>query len=599
MLKSFKKEYQTARVEGKVKSTEGKRNLKWSGFRMLAFKFMTYVPSFTTSTNAAGKKRAIHVGTFLMATMGWLFHLLSWNLIARSKTVDNINASQISWSGDHMVIDILASKKDQAGEKTAGPRGVFANPLDPSICAILAFAVFFFSWPHWEGGKLFEGSEQNSRFSDMLRIMLATLTMLELALLGDFVKDIGTHSERKGAASFVLGLLNGPSTIAVYLRALWSLGNTQNRYLFQSDATDCQVGRCAAGLPTDHADFMVLPPHFKKEDEEGVYNLLRTLPNWDKYPKSFQQVVPYLFASLVYHEPYLRGVLPSNHPLWSSTIITTNQVGIRIGTVLTGNNHCPSTGMKADGVPALNILLGKMVEVQAQSTRVEVAMQDLIRTLPQQFDKFSDTVVEKIGENVRVEGMVPLTKQFVVDSLKSALDSFQLQLRADFTALGRVTTDAGGQAAAPPIVAGVGAGRPPYNRYQWANPRTDSRQPTDHPIKQTFEWPKSKVADMFVLWEYGDESLNIGPYKFIHETDMVDASKLSMRSRVVKVMQHFVNSARAKNAGFDNMERRDKITAFRAAYSGTVDALYSGGAKRTKAIDAITFSTYYEKICHL
>jgi hypothetical protein len=91
----------------------------------------------------------------------------------------------------------------------------------------------------------------------------------------------------------------------VFLRALWSLGNTQNRCLFQADATDCQLGCAAAGLPTDKAEFTVLPPHFKKEDDEGVHELLRRLPCWDRrlpcwdsYPKSFQSVVPYLSSSI-------------------------------------------------------------------------------------------------------------------------------------------------------------------------------------------------------------------------------------------------------------------------------------------------------------
>ena len=136
LLTSYKKQFATAKVDGKVKSTEGKTNLKWSGFCMLAHAFMTHRPTSTTSSTptASGKKHATLTGSFFMSTMGWLFHMLCWNLIARSKTVDALTASQLSWVGDHMVINIVKSKKDLTGETTAGPRACYANPLNPCVC---------------------------------------------------------------------------------------------------------------------------------------------------------------------------------------------------------------------------------------------------------------------------------------------------------------------------------------------------------------------------------------------------------------------------------------------------------------------------------
>ena len=44
--------------------------------------------------------------------------------------------------------------------------------------------------------------------------------------------DIGTHSARKGAASYCSsGTTLGPSNTAVHLRAGWSMGTVQNTYL--------------------------------------------------------------------------------------------------------------------------------------------------------------------------------------------------------------------------------------------------------------------------------------------------------------------------------------------------------------------------------
>ena len=42
--------------------------------------------------------------------------------------------------------------------------------------------------------------------------------------LGIIAFDIGTHSFRKGVATFVAGCVAGPSAISIFLRAGWSLG---------------------------------------------------------------------------------------------------------------------------------------------------------------------------------------------------------------------------------------------------------------------------------------------------------------------------------------------------------------------------------------
>ena len=43
---------------------------------------------------------------------------------------------------------------------------------------------------------------------------------------------IGTHSFRKGVASFLASCPDGPGAISIFLRAGWTLGAVQSRYLF-------------------------------------------------------------------------------------------------------------------------------------------------------------------------------------------------------------------------------------------------------------------------------------------------------------------------------------------------------------------------------
>jgi hypothetical protein len=58
-----------------------------------------------------------------------------------------------------------------------------------------------------------------------------------------------THSIRKGAATYLLSLIDRPSAIMVYLRAGWSLGNVPDRYIHAGTGSKQLVGRTVALLP--------------------------------------------------------------------------------------------------------------------------------------------------------------------------------------------------------------------------------------------------------------------------------------------------------------------------------------------------------------
>ncbi|ETV83144.1 hypothetical protein H257_03947 [Aphanomyces astaci] len=77
------------------------------------------------------------------------------------------------------------------------------------------------------------------------------------------VKDIGTHSFRKGVASELSNTPGGPEAVHVWLRAGRTLGSVQVRYIFASSGGGQFVGRAAAGHNMKDNEFLCLPPHFK------------------------------------------------------------------------------------------------------------------------------------------------------------------------------------------------------------------------------------------------------------------------------------------------------------------------------------------------
>ncbi|KAH9076305.1 hypothetical protein Ae201684P_012791 [Aphanomyces euteiches] len=64
---------------------------------------------------------------------------------------------------------------------------------------------------------------------------------------GVSVKEVGTHSFRKGVASELSNNPGCPTPVSVHLRAGWTLGPVQGRYIFSGSGGDQFVGRAAAG----------------------------------------------------------------------------------------------------------------------------------------------------------------------------------------------------------------------------------------------------------------------------------------------------------------------------------------------------------------
>ncbi len=84
-------------------------------------------------------------GSFEWMWFGWAFFLFSWNLMARSCSVGNIMLQHMRWADDCLIVRLPKHKGDQEGEALLMDRHVYANPLEPCICPILALAVLTFS----------------------------------------------------------------------------------------------------------------------------------------------------------------------------------------------------------------------------------------------------------------------------------------------------------------------------------------------------------------------------------------------------------------------------------------------------------------------
>lgn len=164
--------------------------------------------------------------------------------------LDDAHLGHFHWQGDHLVTTICKHKKDQDGSGLGKQKAVYANPFQPHMCMILAFGVYMISKPRsadpsGQKTKLFEGNLQKIRFGDFIREVLQGYSDEEvLQLFGSTADQLATHSIRKFILDYLISILDGPNVCAVYIRAGWSLGNTQDRYIVGGLGEDNLIGRC-------------------------------------------------------------------------------------------------------------------------------------------------------------------------------------------------------------------------------------------------------------------------------------------------------------------------------------------------------------------
>ena len=127
----------------------------------------------------------------------------------------------ISWEEDSLTVVFPAHKGDPEGND-ASPKHVYANPVHPHVCPVLALAVLVFSDGfHGRNEASFLFGKQEAALNIFTKWLKATCEVHEddLLQMGIAIADIGTHSFRKGASTYLSGFVAGPSVVAIYLRA--------------------------------------------------------------------------------------------------------------------------------------------------------------------------------------------------------------------------------------------------------------------------------------------------------------------------------------------------------------------------------------------
>ena len=227
LIIGYKKTCAELQVVGALSLQVGVKEFTIDAFKLIAWKLLCMDPY----------QLGCGQGKWDQVLFSPCFLLLNWNQGSRPTNTADTLLNHLGRDGDGITIALCRHKGDQTGENSK-PVILHHNRFRPEICVFLALAITTFTIHASSTGeppyKLLPGSEQDNRFSKILRSVLNHLNSVEKQVLGSLVEDLSVYSIRKGVQTHIAGILSGPSVVQQRLRAGHSIGQVQDRYIFES-----------------------------------------------------------------------------------------------------------------------------------------------------------------------------------------------------------------------------------------------------------------------------------------------------------------------------------------------------------------------------
>ena len=415
------------------------------------------------------------------------FLTLQWNLIGRSESVTNSHVAHLEWEDDCLIIYFAHTKCDQTGLKRDEPWHLYANPLKPSICPILALSRYIFSNKEIldlsTGGKLFPGAKQYSRYTKFMNRFFQTNKSKFLSKNMN-VNDLGSHSARKGAATFACcGCTAPPPFVAVCLRACWSLG-VKDRYFRHDSAGDHYLGRTLSGLPILHKEFAISPPYFDvlnsnllSEELESKLNLL-----CGEGRTKLRLVTKFLLASICFHWDYLRNMLDERNILWSNAILNSVSDNLKAASI------CRYEWERTPGMPQLTGIPPHVL-IFIEFHKLQMNYEKIITEVQKNPSKTVDLIKEHLDS--RANSNLGINLQAMLDEKFSSLaDEIK---RSRNTPAREIESNQDHQEE-----------EIKWTLFSWEDG-------SSHVLPEGFKFPNTKLSEMIELWLLGNKDLNISP----------------------------------------------------------------------------------------
>ncbi|EKX40809.1 hypothetical protein GUITHDRAFT_113076 [Guillardia theta CCMP2712] len=583
-----------ARAE-QVRAQEGNSVLQVKGYVAICKEMIAWRPKEKNREHGATGLFGYAAATFL------------WNCCCRSETLDELHMEHFDWRNDSLVLTIVKSKNDDAGNSvdmiSQQVRHVFAAPHQPHTCPILALALYTIAQPRGYGNstKFFPGNDQKQRFSKVLQRVLSCMD-------GGDSKDFGAQSFRKGSVAHLLSIPGGPSEPSVLIRGSWKVGNSRDGYITEAGSNDQYCGRILAGNDVMSDSFDNLPPHFSEKGLEKVrgVGLHKFVHGYESFPDSFKRCVPVFLANIVYHIDTLQEWFGTDHILWGAPMFglqgtrTMEYLRSLRAEIVAGSMRCEDCGMKSTGIPPYYHVLAENRRFRKEIVEVQNQLHYALNQLP---DKILDQVAEKIKG--RANEHLPLDD---LESLKADVrESIKIAMR------GHDTCDSNSNRRVEDNIAstvGDPGGHDSQSSMQGDVFVWDDGQV--HMVPQDYKFAqKVDCKNVWQRWHVGEHLVengvrkSIGPLKQLKPSDLGNRNMRKNVSKARKVMEKLEKMAREGG----ELEEGQEVTidnyqsCFDVAYKKIVEDIYGPDAweesrckKKYQDLSYITVYKYIRKI---
>lgn len=518
-----------------------------------------------------------------------LFLVFSWNLGCRSNNTAMIKMSDLSWatSFDSFEICFAHSKTDQVGEDSQYPRHIYANPQSPVVCPVLALALYFcccFNIEQMGSSKLFPGPRQCTRFSNILSRVLQDHEE-KVNKLGYQLDDIGTHSIRKGAFSYLASLNGGPPSAAICIRGGWTMGKVRDVYMRYVSSGDEFVGRCLALLQLMSTEFASSPPFFSydsgSDTEKWVEHHCGAEFPMLKAISGFGRLRQMAFASLLYHRKWILSTLAHNHVvLVTSVCLRSTEVDCMLASpsfadLVQVTYPWSDRDHVFAGIPPSVSLLQQLTVLQSGQMTL--------------LDGFVDKVKEALSQfGVNADRLTPQEFRMILDNFKREM---QGQLMVNQSQVEGEGVLGGGHHSSEKERIEHDDGRD-YKMHHYGGKM--------HRVPIDWRFPRCGVHDLWRQWWIGDTVRQVYPLRFVETIDVkhlddVNLSCHEMHGRSGRCMgqrrkakktlcdlKYIINWIIQKVKEVGAMEKVITLSAVDRMYFAVADLLFSGDQSESR-----------------
>lgn len=351
--------------------------------------------------------------------------------------------------------------------------------------------------------------------------------------------------------------------------------------------------------------FASLPPHF--------HGVVLSPVQWDSilpgysifYPSNFRSAIPFLLASLTYHQEWLKANLNASHPLFMSNVWLSGVLPWLLPLVQHGVLVNQVSRMAATGIPPFVPLAYKLKLLQSTVERFQSVVLKKLDDIPKEVYN----QVQQI-QNTSERHTAPLT----LDLLDKTLDEFGSTLlnRLNNTTATNTSTslssvgnilESGGV-----IDTTVGT-----TTNLLSHDNISGHCGRENPLRRDLDWwgatlyparikmkcPKGKVYDLWNLWMDGDHQSNIPPLRTCKTRDFdkrTDQTNFSKAKKVVLKLVSLSNRSEKCIAKMSLPERNDlfqeSFLALCRRHLGTDEA----GLLSRRRVFEMSYQTVYDLI---